>query len=409
MAISKQEEKALFRFNIIFPMLDASLPRGERSRMVQQICAKEYRIPHSKKTSVSEATVWKWYHAYLEKGTIDSLAPSGRSDKGRRRTITIETEQELVRRYREKPGVPVKYLVDQAIQDGVFGPDDTISIGAIYQLIRKEKRGYEPTQKDRRAYRAPSINDMWQSDAMHGPKVLLPSGSTITAKLFVCLDNKSRLVCYAAWYPAETTDCYLDCLWKAFRLRGLPRKIYVDNGSAFRDDRLRLGCASLGVQISYAAPYKPQGKGAVERWNRTVRQQFLSTLPSTMLTLEELNIRFAKWIDLYNHRPHSSLEESSPLQCYLAELKAIRTAPENLPLHFRRSDTRVVGSDRTIRFMGKILQVPIGYAGRKIGIRWFDHDPLHTCEGFFEERSLGMLPLVDREANYRAKRRGQLS
>jgi hypothetical protein len=128
-----------------------------------------------------------------------------------------------------------------------------------------------------------------------------------------------------------------------------------------------------------------------------------------MLTLEELNIRFAKWIDLYNHRPHSSLEESSPLQCYLAELKAIRTAPENLPLHFRRSDTRVVGSDRTIRFMGKILQVPIGYAGRKIGIRWFDHDPLHTCEGFFEERSLGMLPLVDREANYRAKRRGQLS
>lgn len=408
MAMSQQEEKALFRFNIIFPLLDANLPRGERTRMVQQICAKEYRIPYSTKTTISPATVWEWYHTYLEQGTIDSLAPSGRSDKGKRRTITPETEQELVRRYRENPNVPINYLVAKAVQDGVFGPADTVSMSTIYQILHREKRGYEPNQKDRRAFRAPTINDMWESDALSGPKVTLTSGTIVTAKLFVCLDNKSRLVCYAAWYAAETTDCYLDCLWKAFRLRGLPRKIYVDNGASFRDDRLRLGCASLGVQISYATPYKPQGKGAVERWNRTVRQQFLSILPTGRLLLEELNSRFEKWVDLYNHRPHSSLDGSSPLQCYLAELKAIRTAPANLPLHFRRSDTRVVAADRTIRFMGRLLEVPIGYAGRKIEIRWFDQDPLHTCEGCFEGRSLGLLPLVDREANYRARRGGRL-
>lgn len=406
MAISKQEEKALFRFNIIFPLLDASLPRGVRSEMVEEICAKEYIIPRSKKTTLSPATIWAWYNAYVQQGTIDALAPAGRSDKGKRRSITPETEKELLRRYREHPKIPVKYLVEQAVQDGVFGPKDTLSLSAIYQMINHEKRGYEPTQKDRRAYRAPSINDMWQSDAMHGPKVTLNDGKVVTAKLFVCLDNKSRLVCYAAWYPAETTECFLHCLWNACKLRGLPKKLYVDNGSCFRDDRLRLGCASLGIHISFAKPYSPQGKGAVERWNRTVRQQFLSILPSKQLSLEDLNIQFTKWIDLYNHRPHGALEGKSPLQCYLGELKAIRTAPENLPRHFRRSDSRIVGSDRTIRFMGKFLEVPIGYGGRKIEIRYFDQDPLHTCEGFFEGNSIGLLTLVDREANYLAQRRG---
>lgn len=79
MAISKQEEKALFRFNIIFPMLDANLPRGERSRMVQQICEKEYRIPHSKKTGIGEATVWKWYgtHRRCFRHTFTQVTRSG--------------------------------------------------------------------------------------------------------------------------------------------------------------------------------------------------------------------------------------------------------------------------------------------------------------------------------------------
>ncbi|MDD2233097.1 MAG: hypothetical protein PHS20_09420, partial [Sphaerochaetaceae bacterium] len=42
------------------------------------------------------------------------------------------------------------------------------------------------------------------------------------------IDDRSRLVCFAAWYKAETAACYMDCLWSAFRLRGLPHKVYYD-------------------------------------------------------------------------------------------------------------------------------------------------------------------------------------
>ena len=407
MAMSKQEEKALFRFNIIFPLLDANLPKGARAAMVRDICAKEYRIPHSSKRTLSDATVWNWYRTYVQQGTIDSLAPAGRRDKGVRRSLTEETQRELVRRYRANPNVPIKYVVARAVEEGVFAPGDTASMSVIYQILKRERTGFQPVASDRRAYRAPSINDMWQCDAMHGPKAVDANGRRVVAKLFCCLDNKSRLVCYAKWYPAETTECFLDCLWNAFKLRGLPKVAYCDNGSCFRDDRLKIGCASLGVKISYARPYMPQGKGALERWNRTVRQQFLSTIaPTASTTLEELNLRFEKWIEVYNHRVHSALDGQSPLQCYLGELKAIRMAPEDLPSHFRRSETRIVGSDRTIRFRGEQLEVPIGYGGRKLEIWYFDHDPLHTCEAFFEGKSIGMLHVVDKVANFKAHRGG---
>jgi transposase InsO family protein len=289
-------------------------------------------------------------------------------------------------------------------RDGVFGPEDRAGMATIYTIINREKNGWDPKQQDRRAYRAPSINDMWQSDALHGPMAVMPDGSRRTAILFVCIDNKSRLVCHAAWYGDESADSYLDCLWQAFRLRGLPKTVFVDNGASFRDDRLRLGCAQLGVHLIFARPYSPASKGVVERWNRTVRQQFLSMLPREPLTVTELNIRFARWIDEYNHRPHMTLDGISPLQCYLGELKAIRPAPDNLPLYFRRQDTRLVNADRTIRFQGNLLEVPIGYAGRKIEIRWFGDDPLHTCEGFFNGASIGLLRPVDRTANYFARR-----
>jgi transposase InsO family protein len=404
MALTKEEEKALFRFNIIFPLQNLSGKDGSLSAKIREICSREYRIPHSKKTTISPGTVWKWLRAYQKTGTIDSLAPAHRSDRGRRRSISGETEDALLQRWKANPEKPLTTIVKEMERDGVFGPEDRAGMATIYTIINREKNGWDPKQQDRRAYRATSINDMWQSDALHGPMAVMPDGSRRTAILFVCIDNKSRLVCHAAWYGDESADSYLDCLWQAFRLRGLPKTVFVDNGASFRDDRLRLGCAQLGVHLIFARPYSPASKGVVERWNRTVRQQFLSMLPREPLTVTELNIRFARWIDEYNHRPHMTLDGISPLQCYLGELKAIRPAPDNLPLYFRRQDTRLVNADRTIRFQGNLLEVPIGYAGRKIEIRWFGDDPLHTCEGFFNGASIGLLRPVDRTANYFARR-----
>ena len=103
-------------------------------------------------------------------------------------------------------------------------------------------------------------NDLWQSDCMHGPKVLHDDRLRKTY-LFAIIDDHSRLITHGQFYLAENLDNYLDCLWTAMRKRGLPRKIYVDNGPSFKAHRLQLGCVSLEINLSFAKPYRPQGEG----------------------------------------------------------------------------------------------------------------------------------------------------
>ena len=67
----------------------------------------------------------------------------------------------------------------------------------------------------------------------------------------------------------------------ALAARGVPAGIYVDNGSAFCDAWLLRACAKLGVRLVHSAPGRPQGRGKIERFFRTVREQFLVEVTDT--------------------------------------------------------------------------------------------------------------------------------
>ena len=97
------------------------------------------------------------------------------------------------------------------------------------------------------------------------------------------IDDMTRLIPYAAFYLHERLEYFLDALRKALLMRGLPKKLYVDNGPAFRSNHLEFICASLGIVLIHAKPYQPEGKGKIERFNRTVREGFLSTAQATTL------------------------------------------------------------------------------------------------------------------------------
>jgi transposase InsO family protein len=130
---------------------------------------------------------------------------------------------------------------------------------------------------------------------MHGPLV---AGDPRQKKsyLIAFIDDHSRLVPYARFYYSEKLEVFLDAFEKALLKRGLPRKLYVDNGSAYRSKHLEHICASLGIALVHAKPYQPAGKGKIERFNRRVRQQFLPTVKSGM---NSLNWFRAKSLKLY--------------------------------------------------------------------------------------------------------------
>jgi transposase InsO family protein len=174
---------------------------------------------------------------------------------------------------------------------------------------------------------------------MHGPAVLV-EGKKRKSYLIAFLDDQSRLIPHAEFYLSERLDSYLDALRKALRKRGLPRKLYVDNGSALRARLLEEITASLGIALIHSRPYTPQGRGKIERLFRSLRSQFLSAC--TQETLPELNHALEAWIrDVYHSRPHGSTGQT-PLRRFTEQMECIRPAPQDLEDYFRKRALRRV-------------------------------------------------------------------
>lgn len=407
----KKEQVALFRFSIIFPLLDERLGPGERTRLMDEICAKTYEIPHSTKTTISRSSVYFWLKSYQQTRTLAALMPCSRKDQGGCRALDKATQEGLLtlREQEENQKIPLTTLVNKYVRnlarEGEPIPD-RIPMDAVYRLFRNEKSDrHAATTEDMRRFEAENCNDIWQLDAMHGPKVVtldLKNGKNknVTAKCFAFIDDKSRYITHAQFYIDERAESLIDCFWQAANKCGLPRKLYTDNGSAMRDQRVSLGFADLEVQLSYAKPYRPMGKAKIERFWKTMRDQFLPLLPTENLTIEYLNNELEAWVKEYNTRYHSTLK-CSPSERYMNELQAIRPAPKGLPLAFRNRITRKVSDARTVSIEGRLFEVPLGYAGKKIELRYFN---LGKVEAFYQDKSIGIISEVNLTANSYAHR-----
>ena len=122
-------------------------------------------------------------------------------------------------------------------------------------------------------FEASRPNEIWTGDALHA--IRLAGRKTY---LFAFLDDHSRAVMAARFGFAEDTIRLAAALRPALGSRGVPEHVYVDNGSAFVDAWLLRACAKLGIKLVHSQPGRPEGRGKIERFFRTVRGQFLAEL-----------------------------------------------------------------------------------------------------------------------------------
>ncbi len=405
MHTSKQKKIAMFRFGVISELVGRkNMERGERERLLRDITEKNWDIPYSDRTSISRGTVLLWYRKYIQSGRdITSLMPVSRSDRGRSRKIDKETELALVCLKKENPKWSVPVMLEYAKEKGIVPYSFNMSLPAIYRILNRHLSNEEYRGKDRRRFEAQLPNDIWQSDCMHGPLVEV-NGKKRKTFLFALIDDHSRLIPHAEFYLKENTVCFMDCLKQAFAKRGLPAKLYTDNGSCFRSARLEYTTARLGVALIHARPYTPESKGKIERWFRTVRDQFLSR-NSQLLTLDKLNERLQQWIDReYHERAHSSTSRK-PIKRYTDNIELIRSAPKDLDDHFRIRCQRRVNRDRSVRFRNNIFLAPVGLTGKKIDLVYYEGTP-EEIEVFWNERSYGKLEIMNPHLNSEVLREG---
>ncbi|MFC1833795.1 DDE-type integrase/transposase/recombinase [Thermodesulfobacteriota bacterium] len=400
----KRQQIATFRFGVIHDLIGhVELEPGEQERLIREKCARKWVIPFSEKTSVSRSTLLRWVKLYRQSGgRLESLCAQDRSDQGKSRVIDEETALALVSLRKDLPKATVPRLIEMMNKRRLVSPGVTLNPTTVYRFLHRhdlmELARHVP--EDRRKFEAETPNDLWQVDCMHGPRVEHENKRRKTY-LIAFMDDHSRLVPHGEFFFSESVKSFLIALEGALLTRGLPRKIYSDNGPAFRSHHVEHTTASLGIALIHARPYKPQGKGKIERFFRTVRAEFLTGFKGT--TLPDINQAFDLWLnEIYHQRKHSSTGQT-PFARFTSKMECLRPAPDNLKDHFRKAARRKTAKDRTISLNGRIFEAPVAMIGKQVTVLYHPEEP-ERAEVLYKGESYGFLVPVNLAVNCRAKR-----
>lgn len=364
---------ALFRLSVLGPIVSRErLERGELLQLLRQLALKEYAIPGSRRRHISERTLQTWYYAWRRDG-IAGLASRPRTDTGRSK-LPEPVQAAVLAAKRENPRRSVRQI-RLLLEAGGVVARGTLSRSAVHRLLMANglSRITGPTivREEKRSFVAEHAGSIWYGDVMHGPTFSF-GGARRKTYLVSLMDDASRLVAHSAFCLSETALDIEGVLKHALLRRGVPRMIVVDNGAAYRAASLQTICADLGIRLVHCQPYQPTSKGKLERWHRTVREQFLAELDTTHIHhLADLNARLWRWLEqVYHREPHSALgKDVTPLSRYQQDLPRIRAlgslAPRLDELFLHRVERRV-RRDGTVSYEGRVFEVPYELSGQQI-------------------------------------------
>ena len=410
-----RREVALFRFSVIMDLL--SLPAGSAASgvLMRDKASRTHLIPGTYRTRIAVETIRDWLRAYRDFG-FDALYPKRRSDRGKQRRLPPEVVRQLVEIKERDPNLAVREVIRRARAGGV--PEEVnLAPSTVYRLLRHEgltDRAGEPPPKDRRRFAYREAGELWMSDVMHGPAVGSDGDDKRRRRktyLIAFLDDATRVIPHAAFAFSESADRFLPVFKQALIRRGLPLRLYVDNGASYRSLHLAVICASLGISLIHARPYQPAGKGKIERFFRTLRGQFLPLLGSDDTgSLAAINRRLGAWIEGEYHRtPHRGLDDQTPLDRWALCADNLRQAGPEIDLNhlFRYQFKRRVGKDRTVTLQGTLYEVDASLVGHNVILLQDPAAPRQRAIPVRHQgRDAGFATLLDAYANTRVKRSG---
>jgi len=350
-------------------------------------------------------TIQTWLSIYKQ-GGVEMLKNRPRSDKGKHRKVSPEHLREAIEQvlgeFRDTRYNKMM-IYRRCIERGVLANSEC-SQTSFFRLVREYDllTPVSETQNKRRlAFSKQYANEMWQLDTMFGP--FLKNGRTSTrTKLIAFIDDASRIVPHGQFFFSENTDNLIVALRSALYKRGIPQTLYVDNGSIYTCAEINQICSRIGTLLCHTPVRDGAAKGKIERFFRTVRDQFLLR-KLDLSSLGALNDQFHHWVENeYNTRIHSTLD-MKPVDRFGMDLSRIRfldPIEANDELFFFEQG-RAVRKDNTFSVNGTRYEAPRDLSGRKIQVRFNRADPKRIVVYYKGER-MGQATTLDFLGNDRA-------
>lgn len=364
---ARTEQVALFRYRLIREAADPGLTTRQRGRLVRDLAAREHLGPFGQSVRVSRPTIDRWIRAWRS-GGFEALAPPARQVTPRTDAQVLELAAALKR---ERPARTATQIARILRAQCGWSPSARTLQRHFERLELNTRPDGRPPQVFGR-FEAAAPNERWTGDALHGPRA-----AARKAYLFCFLDDHSRAVMAGRWGYFEDTIRLAAALRPALAARGVPASIYVDNGSAFVDAALTRAAARLGIKIVHSMPGKPEGRGKIERFFRTVRQEFLVEIGEEIPSLGELNRLFTAWVETVYHRRAHSETGQPPLDRWLTGAPFPTPSPAQLAEAFLWAEHRQVRKDATVKLFGGSYETDPVLAGRTVELVFDPFDLAH--------------------------------
>ncbi len=219
---------ALFRYGVIADLVRLEPGADGLYQRIAEKADAEYTIPGTSRTRIATETIRHWIKRYRA-GGFDALLPKPRADHGRPRKIPDDIAEQLIAIKETHPKLSVPAVIRHA-RAGAHIPEELeLAPSTVHRLLAREglmrRRPGEPSANDRRRFSFERAGELWMSDVMHGPSVLVEGNKKRKSYLIAFLDDATRDIPYAAFTLAESTHAFLPVFKQALLRRGLPERL----------------------------------------------------------------------------------------------------------------------------------------------------------------------------------------
>jgi transposase InsO family protein len=336
---------------------------------------------------------------------MDALVPRERSDKGSVKSLSEDCIREIHTIREKYPRLDAVQIHLRLVHDG-FLPA-TVSPRTIQRFIKAQglKTGAASGPlKDRKAYEEAFFGAMWTADTCYFPYIPDDSGKKKRTYLIATVDDHSRMIVGAELFFEDTAYNFQKVLKRAVATHGIPNKLYLDNGSSYRNSQLSFICGGIGTILIHAPVRDGAAKGKIERTFGTLKSRWLYGIDTEqMLSLSEFNAELAEAVRKHNLTVNSATGET-PMDRFL-KTRGNTRAPESkdwLDEVFMNRVRRKVRNDSTLSVQNVSFDAPLQFIRQTVEVRFL---PDALSEAYIFDGGVRYpLKLTDKEANSRVRR-----
>ena len=312
----------------------------------------EYGVEATRKAfGKSRTTIYRWKQKLKKNGgKISSLAPGDTAPIHRRKRSVHPFIEEFIIEYRTAhPGIDktsITPILTLACNQQGIKPISESTVGRIITDLKARRRlpahnkvflsgktgrllargVTRKKQKVRRKdYRPERAGDLIQMDTVS----IFAEG--VKRYIFTAIDVNTRFA-FANTYKSNSSSNGSDFLGKFLEVAPFAiKRIQTDNGSEFAKDFAQ-SCQQNGLIQFFNYPKHPQSNGLVERFNRTIQEQFVYNHIDCIDELDVFNRKLVEYLIWYNtEKPHRGIGNLPPLRYYL---ERFITSPEKSHMYW---------------------------------------------------------------------------